>query len=662
MQNVIDILREATPSERAEKINAQYEKNRRFFKDNYPVLHKFLEQSACPFHIDITDGFLNIVKTANGALAHPEAGLDRFAEMLGDWTHDAWIDFCNFVISIPEETTEHYRLFKQFDKTIKKDFRDFPQRFSSRTINLKVCNENRQDKRFSPPVAFIGIFHGLHIDYYLSRTEVTDILMVEPEPERFMVSCYFLDYESLFKKVHVNMVIGADIPDDNLNTFLSWTKITPFLWLRILPGYACPFLDRVISAIRLWQVQHFAVSRPIDMDLDGMKDSVRNIKAHELILSKVPVISTDCRIAVIGSGPSLEENIPWLKANHEKLILFASHTSIKVLRRHGIVPDFQVSLDTKFDQDFLASLQFYKNVPLITLSKAHRTLVDYFKTVLLVEDPSKAHAVKFFTYLKYSAPSTGNMALAIAMLCSPSVVYLLGLDFGYRDRKIRHTTGSIHVPESITEKSDKTSEEESSEKDLLRVKANFPETGTVLTEPFYNIARFEAEKCIADHGNGTAVYNLSDGAAISGTVSMHFHELSSWEYGNKEADIAALQACFSRAERGRNWEPFPTRGKEIIDTMRSTVLETLTMEGFDWRKFSMAIDDVIPALKKYGDTGSDAGRQEVFYRLLIDILLDYYRFLIYCDSHAEAERIYRAGLYALSEFFDSIKWPEELDL
>ena len=47
---------------------------------------------AAPFHIHVTDDFLTITNTETGELCHPELGLDRFTEALGNWTSSAWID------------------------------------------------------------------------------------------------------------------------------------------------------------------------------------------------------------------------------------------------------------------------------------------------------------------------------------------------------------------------------------------------------------------------------------------------------------------------------------------------------------------------------------------------------------------------------------------
>lgn len=654
---IIEQLKKLSPAERSEKINTLYEKNRTFFAAKYPEIHSYIESSTCPYRIDITEKFLNIVEASTNTVAHPEAGLDLFAAMLGDWPHDAWLDFGNFIISFPPSNTEHGRLCRLFHKKVYDDFENFDLRLASQNINLKKIETPDGEKRFSPPVAFLGIFHGMHIDHYLSRTELASILMVEPEPERFEVSCYFLDYEALFKKVKVYLVIGNSVSSAILDSFLSWTRITPSIWLRVLLGYASSFIDPVLASIRLWQIQHHEINRQFDLDLDGMKRTVVNVeKRHLPILSSQPWLTDESRIAVVGSGPSLIQDIEWLSRNKDKLIIFSAHTAVRVLRQHGIVPDFQFSIDTVLDEALLDSLQFYRDVPLINLSKVDNVLIEFFDTVFLVEESFKAHSVRFFQYLHDIAPSTGNLSVAMALFCDPAELYLLGLDFGYKDRSQHHASGSIYdtVPENIN-----LSE---SEKDFLKVKGNFSTGQDIITEPFYNVARTNLEKCIRSNRRRTKIFNLSDGAEVAGAVPLKSGDVPEWKYPFRKRDIDAIAKCFAPAERGKNWEPFTTPGEELLQGILSTVLDKLKLEKFDWLNFSRALDEVLITLKERGDTDPDIGRQEIYYRFIIDMLLDFYRYIIFCENIAEAERIYQTGMEALEETLSALEWPEELDL
>ncbi|MCK5195077.1 MAG: hypothetical protein KAQ71_14800, partial [Desulfobulbaceae bacterium] len=192
--DIITRLRESSPEDRVAIIQETYDRNRQYFQKKHKSLHNFLEKTKCPYRIDLTQDFFNVVYEQTNELAHPEEGLDLYAEMLGGWVHEAWQDLFNFEVVGPLGHEKHLELIRSFDLPMSKLFPERQKLFEGGNVNLKPLNGGR---RFSPPVVFIGIFHGLHIAQYLQQTEVADALFIEPEPERFEVSCYFLDYEAI---------------------------------------------------------------------------------------------------------------------------------------------------------------------------------------------------------------------------------------------------------------------------------------------------------------------------------------------------------------------------------------------------------------------------------------------------------------------------------
>lgn len=105
--NIINELRAATPEERGNILKEMYEKNMVFFRNYYPVINEFLEKNVCPYRIDITEKFLNIVHSGTNQLGHPAVNLADFAEMLGGWTHNGWNDLFNLRVIYPEREGVH---------------------------------------------------------------------------------------------------------------------------------------------------------------------------------------------------------------------------------------------------------------------------------------------------------------------------------------------------------------------------------------------------------------------------------------------------------------------------------------------------------------------------------------------------------------------------
>ena len=656
--NIIEKMCRARVLERSSIIQSLYEKNCAFFKKTYPEIYKFIQEVSCPYHIDITQDFLNIIDDSTGQPIHGGVDLANFTEMLGDWSHEAWIDFCNLIMRIPDQKTQHGRLVAEFNEKIGRQFKDVNSYIYSENTNLKNITREGDNVKFSPPVVFAGIFHGLHIAYYLSRSEVTDILMIEPEPERFLLSCYFLDYEKISQETAMYLVIGQAVPANILARFMAWYRITPFIWLRILPGYASPAIEPVISAIRLWQVQHFSITHAFDIDLRGMQNSLANLDASMPILTEEPKISDSACIVVVGAGPSLDSDIGWIKRHQGNMLIFAVHSAVKVLRKHDIRPDFQFAIDIHLDNNTLESLQLYRDVPLVTLVKAGNEYSGYVDTVLMVEDIAKAQPVKFFKSLKHIYPSTGNMTLAMALLCRPAHLYLAGLDFGYKRHDYRHASGEIFDAKD----SANTFKNQENERDLFVVNSNFGNVPEILSNPFYNLARTVAEVSISECTDKTVIFNLSDGAFISGTIPARSVEIKLPRYTRKREDCSAIINSFKPAEQGLNWIPYPSSGKKCIEEMKDCIFEVLRMKSFDWKVFSNSIGSVMPEIMKQVQGKEHDVRMEVYYKLIADFMLSFYRFIIVCDEKEQAAVVYKSCYQALKDILTQLEWPDELDV
>ena len=50
---------------------------------------------------------------------------------------------------------------------------------------------------------------------------------------------------------------------------------------------------------------------------------------------------------IAGAGPSLADNISYIQANRNKLIILAVNKAVKFLLQNGITPDFVVALDAR---------------------------------------------------------------------------------------------------------------------------------------------------------------------------------------------------------------------------------------------------------------------------------------------------------------------------
>ncbi len=634
-------LQKMSAEDRVALITRLYEKNRRFFMEKYPPVHTFLEKRTCPYQINLTPDFLEIMDGRTGEIVHPER-LDVFAAILAERENEAWVNLIDFNRPYPKESPIHLETLALFEKNMNERFPELASEIASGKVHIST---NGSVEPFTPPVVFSGIFHGLHIGRFLTTTRVNKVLLVEPEPERFEVSCYFLDYARIEEKLGALMLqIGSAISDDILSRFHSLDKVASKLWIRVLPGYLSAVHKKVVDQVSLWQRSALVTS--YDKELKGFEAGARTIKAGGRILCRRPRLSKKSRIAVVATGPSLSLGIDWLKSNRSSLVILAAISAVRPLRAHGVVPDFQVSIDIHLSKSEVEALQLSRDVPLIGNYRASRPLIDAVEKAYFVVKGNDPNPVNFRLLLANTNPSTTNMAFAFASLCCPKEIYLFGVDVGFRDPARQYAQGGIQdnrPPDTTT----------------MEIEANYPETEIVLTTPFFNQVRLALEKSIAQLSPDTKVYNLSDGARITGAIPFHPNEKKLSSRGRKADDVKRICQAFQPAVEGKVWDKYRESGGELLHLFQQTICETLEQGDDSYGARSARIDEAISRTLNRCLEKNKCLRMALYERLTRDLLLAWYRYLLLCPEPRLADEVYQAGKEKIMEIVRAYEWPME---
>lgn len=656
MFKIMDELKRSDPKRREKLLMRTQAKNIEYFKKTNPELAGFIEvRGTGPFGIRLTDTSLDIYDRQTNQLFHPPGELFPYMAELGAWHHTAWVDKM-IIQHIWRGELEHGKRIRAFLEGI---YAEFPallrEKMDSGEVRLPPLKDGR---RYSGPVIFLGIFTGLHIMYYLNRTAVRDAFLIEPDLDRFALSCFFLDYQQLENRLgRLLLHVGPNAPQFPIDTLIGQAPITASSWARLLPAYPDGLFDDIINRVGLRWRSLIEIFVPCERELKNLANGLHNIRAGLPLLHRAPALSAHAIIAVVASGPSLNANMAWLKDNQERLIILASISCTRVLKENGIRPDFQCTLDTEIDEPLFDQLQLDSDIPLIAYYKLNPDLVRRFNKVLLLHEDNKANAVRFLHSFVHTHPTTGNLMAAVAAWCKPSQLLFLGLDLGFRDPKLSHVQGGWH-----DDKEGVGHLEETGNREHLHVDANFSESeGQILTMSYYNNARGEVEAAIAPLQEHSRILNLADGARIGGAQPMRSAELELPPYPDKAGDLELLEQGFSTTYDDI-FEPYDIPGRQLIEELVEFVIGKLEMEGgFRWVEFSQALDAV------WGKAVADCiqrhreFRIEVYGKLVLDLLSEWYRTLVLAETPENTERVYRKGLIQLRETLATLPWPEELD-
>lgn len=651
---IIDDLKKAKPKRRAEILQKIHEKNLVFFKRRSPHLGDALENLGTGnFEIRLNNDFLDIIERRSGQYAHPPGKLIEYIEKISSWHHTGWIDKLE-VVHRYTGNHEHGELLHAFLEAVYKNIPQISERMRSGNIQLPKMKDGR---RFSGSTVFLGALTGLHIVHYLNTTEVRDVFIIEPDILKFALSCWFVDYSAIEQRFNrLVLHVGEDMPESPLDYLLGASPIVAGVWLRMLPIYASSYFDTVIARTNLrWRALH-EILVPFDREVRNLGYGAANLRARRPVLYKKPILSKNSRIAVVASGPSLENDIPWLKANRNKLILFAVHSSVRVLRKHGIVPDFQCTLDTELTDD-LPKLALDPDIPFVVYYKADPEALRNFKTVLLVPENGKANVVKFRKPITYTHPTSGNLAVAVSLFMQPSTIFLLGLDLGFRSAEKSHATGTWH------DDAEGAGHEDAQWRDRVVAVANFDDIQEdVYTHAYYNQSRFAVQNAIASQTGVSSVLNFSDGVRINGAEPQRSSNHSTLSaYPGRKKDIQAIISAFSD-NADEVFEPYGTSGSLMLSHLCEDLYEALNLEYPAWVNFAESLDSAWSrVVQKRLQADPEDLRVEAYGKFIQDILADWLRVMIFTQTPSEFITAYKAGLEQLQAVLARLKWPENLD-
>lgn len=649
-------LRHAKPEKRVSIVTKRYEDNISFFKQEYPEIIDFLDGGRCPYHLNLTPTFFDLVHTSANSLCHSAAGLDYDAEQAGQYDHPSWIDLHNFRLQTDPKFPLHHRPIETLRNRLAEEFSDCHERIVAGKIPVQAETDGN---RFTPPAVFLGIFDGLHIDHFLSENAVPALLLVEPDPERFEASLYFVDYTDLQRRFGtLYLAIGNDPGSMAIRNFFFLHRIHARMWARLFISYPFPGSEYFVETIRRYQQAWSDIFFPLDIEYAGLVNGRHNIARSLPVLSSTPRLSEKSCIAIVASGPSLAEDLEWLRANRLRIIIFAVHTAVRVLREKGIIPDFQVNIDTDRPEEIVRALRLYREIPLIADHRVGKLFLDAVETSLLCVERAKPATVDFTVTLEDTHPSTTNLAVSFACACRPSTIILIGCDFGYK------SAGQTHVSGSIYSRIDAEGAEPREISPYEGAAApNFPESQTVYANSFLTYARLAVENAIHRHGEDIRFVNFSDGAGIWGAEAMRSKDfVLPSGFGDKQAeDVRRIRNSFRPAGENVNWRRFDKPAGELSKLFRQETLTALSLEDFTRTKFARSVDAALDiALKKCVSQENDH-RLSAYTKLFSDLLSIWTCYMLATSSLDEAETVYRKGRELLEEVFAEISLWESLN-
>lgn len=302
-----------------------------------------------------------------------------------------------------------------------------------------------------------GLGLGIHLPLILQAFETRDLVIYETDPDLIYWSLHALPWAGIFREVEarggaVTLVANGN-PDNAASEIIFALRGTnaalvdgSYFMTHLDAPHNKAVLDRVAAKAKLLEVSSGFLEDEILM----FRNTLENLRRYDWKLFRDgPEGGLSAPALVVGSGPSVDEAIPLIKELSERALVFSGGSSLRVLLRHGIVPDFHCELENTTDMaDMLAATRAdhdFADTVLIGGNPIDPRIAEMFSRRLLYFRPATTGARVFSPdaeAMQLAAPTAINTAVRAAIGFGVRDIWLFGLDLGARRPDQHHSRDS----------------------------------------------------------------------------------------------------------------------------------------------------------------------------------------------------------------------------
>lgn len=500
-------------------------KNLSYFEKRLPTLYqaiKDVELKHTGVNFNTRLGEVDLISEGNSA--YGGKGIEFAQEEVNSW-EAVYVEGKPIVTMRPPLPGEYEspRLFSEFiDKLIRKS-----------PLELKKV----KSYKFRNPahmIVFMGVGLGLHIQEFLERHQVRNVYIFEKDVEHFAASLYTVDWEQI---VEPYLARSGRTLKISIRDVTEEVDVTAAIWndlIQYCPHFpvSCLFYNHRRSSLYGNVIRKLSKDVKVFLNLWGYYDDeinqlnngfhnfhngVNKCPSYKEFQFKSP-------IAIVGSGPSLDERIDDLRALKEKgVIIVSCGTALKPLYDHNLKPNIHVEIEShRLTLDVLEETipaDWRKDINFFGAAQLHPDCFKLFdKSLAFIKDSASMGAVfcKPEEIIVGTTPTCTNSGLAMALYYQARTVYFIGLDFGFKSLDKHHAGSSVYYDNEADDLV-----KGSVEYDTERLNKDIGVDGsTIYTTGSYYTAkrRVEVEILRGFHTFGNMdFFNLSSGAKIENT-------------------------------------------------------------------------------------------------------------------------------------------------
>ncbi|ENQ8477204.1 motility associated factor glycosyltransferase family protein [Campylobacter coli] len=325
---------------------------------------------------------------------------------------------------------------------------------------LQTMLNTYNDKYLLYPVLyFYGFGNGILFKALLQNKNHQHIVVFEKDIEIIWIMFHILDFSNELQSARLMVLENDKLQAQDYTELCSskpFFQFSRIYFLELMSHYYERFHEDILG-LNKKLAENFKNSivsygnDPLDA-LQGIEQFVYNLPqmithpSYKELLSKRKGIS-DTAI-IVSTGPSLTKQLPLLKKYASKATIFCADSSYPILAKHGIKPDYVLSLERipltseffnndfgEFDKDILFVLKSYvhphttkylqKNNRNFMLVSTYASFIQYLK-------------LDYFGYFNMGK-SVANMSYLLTEYLNYKNIILIGQDLAYAKDGFSHT-------------------------------------------------------------------------------------------------------------------------------------------------------------------------------------------------------------------------------
>ncbi|EAJ5063879.1 motility associated factor glycosyltransferase family protein, partial [Campylobacter coli] len=377
-----------------------------------------------------------------------------------------------------------------------------------------------------------GFGNGILYKILLQNQALKRIIIFEKELELIFLALNFIDFS---KDLSLGRLIILHHDDINLPKMDKVFRLIGDLFYRsynlhIANDFYEHYKEDILklNKLNMQIIKNHNLMRGNDPKdaMQGIEQFVYNLpqmithSSYKELLSKRKGIS-DTAI-IVSTGPSLTKQLPLLKKYANKATIFCADSSYPILAKHGIKPDYVLSLERIpltsefFNNDFG---EFDQDVLFVCISWVYPQTIKYLqknnRAFILTSRPSSfIENINLcpYGYVGYG-PSVAHMAYEFATHLSHKNIIFIGQDLAYAKDGFSHTKDYSNL--------DKHEGHFQRDKGKFQCLA-YGGNGKVESSGIWTMFRFSLQNTISRNIISTT-YNCTEGGArIEGTIEKPF--------------------------------------------------------------------------------------------------------------------------------------------